>query len=178
MKLLEALNSVFLECAGATGYFKDPAWKAVAFDRNAYDNTRMPEWFFRAASDEAQRLGDFRLIIADDAAVSGAVEVHVLPFEWGSYSSYMLGKGASSVEYRMASENLLCGCWADPDITVFGGSPALMHSVFQALGGEDVLLNRMRQEFFHGDVQSYGEMDRFLRCLLTGGIDYELPSGA
>ena len=167
MKLLDKINSIFLEEAGPEDYFKDPAWIAVAFERNAYDNTRMPEWFFSAASRQARTHGDVMLMIAGDSALRGEEDVHVLPFDWESYRTYMLKQGARSVEYRMASEHLLCGCWADPDITVFGGAPALMSTLLDEIGGTEVMLNHMRQEFVLGDVESYEKMDAFFHHLLT-----------
>lgn len=164
---VDVLNSIFLRDPRPEFPFRDPSWIAVAFERNAYDNARMPEWFFRAASERFGRLGDNKLLIAGDCFIgAGLPEVCAQPFEWESYRAFMLGAEAYSVEYRMASDDLRCGCWADADITVFGGVPAQMSALLDDLGGAERLLNHMRQEFLLGDVAGYEEMDKFFQRLL------------
>lgn len=164
---VEVLNSIFSKGPYPEFPFQDQDWIAVAFDRNAYDNTRMPEWFFRAASARFCSDSDIELLIAGDLFTgAGLPAVCTQPFEWESYRTFMLRPEAYSVEYRMASDDLHCGCWADADITVFGGAPAQMSALLADLGGAEKLLDHMRQEFLLGDVAAYEEMDKYFQRLL------------
>lgn len=163
----EALNSIFLKNPDPDFPFLDPSWVGVAFERNSYDNTRMPDWFFRAASKHFDGMGAIELLIAGDCfSKAGLPEVCAVPFEWESYRRFMLRPEAYSVEYRMASADLQCGCWANPDITIFGGASIQMSAVLDELGGAKRLLEHMRQEFLLGDVVGYEEMDQFFQRLL------------
>ena len=171
MIMPEALASVFSIHLNPDFQFRDETWIAVAFERNAYDNTRMPEWFFRVASHQFARSGAVGLLIQGDYfSEAGLSEVTVEPFEWSSYQEFMLRPEAYSLEYRMASSDLQCGVWADADITVFGGEPTLMTAVIDELGGANVLLEHMRQEFLLGDISGYQEMDEYFQRLLFPGL--------
>lgn len=174
MTMLEALNSVFLKNPDPDFPFRNPSWIAVAFERNSYDNTRMPDWFFRAASKHFGGMGAVELLIAGDCfQKAGLPEVSVESFEWERYRKFMLRPEAYSVEYKITSADLQCGCWADPDITVFGGAPAQMSAVLDDLGGAKRLLEHMRQEFLLGAVDGYEEMDQFFQRLLFPNLRSE-----
>lgn len=163
----DALNSVFLDIPTGDFPFSNPAWIAVAFERNAYDKSRMPEWFFRAASEYFGRDGAVEWLIAGDCFVQdGLPEICAQSFNWQSYREFMFGPKTHSTEYRMAAADRSCGCWADPDITIFGGEPKQMSVLLAALGGPDHLLAHMRQEFLLGDVAGHSDMDHFFQGLL------------
>ncbi|HSX63873.1 MAG TPA: hypothetical protein VLF15_04040 [Pseudoxanthomonas sp.] len=167
MTSAEALNSVFREDLEPDFPFQDSSWIAVAFERNAYDNTRMPEWFFQTMSKHFGDFGKIALLIAGDCfAGAGLPAVCPIPFEWESYRTFMLRPETYSVEYRMTSTDMQCGCWADADITLFGGTPVQMSAVLDELGGPERLLHHMRQEFLLGDVDGYDAMDKFFQRLL------------
>lgn len=167
MTSLEIINRIFLQDADPDYPFSDPSWVCVAFERNFYDNTRMPNWFFIAASKFFNANGATELFVSGDCFLdSGLPSVCVVPFEWESYRRLMLRPDLYSVEYRMASSDLQCGCLADPDITVFGGVPSIMAALLDSLGGSSRLLEHMRQEFLLGDLASYKEMDQFFHRLL------------
>jgi hypothetical protein len=119
-------------------------------------------------------MGAVELLIAGDCfQKAGLPEVSVESFEWERYRKFMLRPEAYSVEYKITSADLQCGCWADPDITVFGGAPAQMSAVLDDLGGAKRLLEHMRQEFLLGAVDGYEEMDQFFQRLLFPNLRSE-----
>ncbi|MEI2454003.1 hypothetical protein [Lysobacter firmicutimachus] len=160
-----AFASVFCERAHPDFPFRDRSWIAVAFERNAYDRTYMPEWFFRAAS---KRLGDrVALLVAGDGfADAGLAEVCALPFAWEDYREFMARPRAYSLAYRMTGADAAFGCVADADMTVFAGEAARMEALLADVGGAGRLLEHMRQEFLLGDTGGYPEMDLFFQRLL------------
>ena len=162
------LKSVFSADSSADFPFQNSEWVAVAFERNQYDNTRIPQWFFRTASERFGSEPNSVLLIAGDLfGQSEEDKVKRVRFTWEDYRQFMLTPEVYSVRYQMASEDLRCGCWADEDITVFGGDPELMTQVLGDLGGSDIMLAHMRKEFILSDVDAYPQFDEYLQGLLS-----------
>lgn len=163
-------REIFSEILGPTSEtipFNDRSWLGIAFDRNAYDNCRMPERFFRYASQHFAESNDPEILIAGECFKCGGLpEIAALPFTWESYREFMLCPSHYCTEYRMAGANSKFACLADADVTVFGGASGPMEKVYSSMGGKAEVLGGMRQEFFLGDSQSYPEFDRYLRRLV------------
>ncbi|MGH8081687.1 MAG: hypothetical protein ACREP7_14015 [Lysobacter sp.] len=167
MTAADTLNKVFLDDPRGDFPFGHAAWIAVAFERNAYDNSRMPEWFFRGAAEYFGANGTVEWLIAGDCFKFAELpQISAQPFDWLGYHEFMLRPETYSTEYRMAAADGTCGCWADADITIFGGEPDRMSALLASVGGPDRLLAHMRQEFLLGDVAGYGDMDLFFQGLL------------
>jgi hypothetical protein len=82
----------------------------VAFERDNYDDARVPESFSRTLSEEFACLGDDRLCIegygaAFDRMPEGCLEI---AFSWDTYRDAMLNRDDYSVEYRMLSNGASC----------------------------------------------------------------------
>jgi hypothetical protein len=167
MESVKVFERVFALSRDRDFPFRDMSWRAVAFERNSYDNARLPQWFFEAASGVFSPSGEGDLLIAGDCFDSaGLPRVCRVPFNWTAFRAKMLEPAFYSVEYQIANSDLTCGCLADAEITIFGGEPVRMAQVFERLGGEERLLQIMRQEFLLGDTGAYEEMDRFLQGLI------------
>jgi hypothetical protein len=148
--------------------FRNRDWRAVAFERDNYDNSRIPEWFFRSASMCFNDDGKNTLSIKGDCfALDGHVsEIVEVPFEWEDYRDFMLSPQAFSIEYKMVSKDGACACWTDAELTVFGGEAEKMTRVLDTNGGADSILEKIEQEFFLGASSGYEEMRTFFRGLL------------
>lgn len=148
--------------------FRNDNWLAVAFERDDYDNTRMPEWFFRAATRHFNQDGENKLLIMGEPVLSPhfSQEIGDIPFDWEHYRSFMLSAERSAIEYKMASEDRKCGCWADPEMTIFGGAPEKMSELLNDAGGRDAMLAHIEQEFFLGEPTGNEDMRSFFRGLL------------
>jgi len=148
--------------------FRNRDWLAIAFERNSYDNTRLPEWFFRSASQHFNADGQNKLLIKGDCfALSEQIaEVVAVDFDWDSYRNFMLSPESYSLEYKMASKDRSCGCWADAELTIFGGSPEEMTAVLADFGGADAVLARVEREFFLDERDGNEDLRAYFRGLL------------
>jgi hypothetical protein len=148
--------------------FSNVNWLAVAFERDDYDNARMPEWFFCAATRRFNQDGENKLLIMGEPVVSPhfSQETADIPFDWEHYRNFMLSTERSAVEYKMASEDRKCGCWTDSEMTIFGGVPEKMIELFNDFGGRNAMLAHIEQEFFLDEPSGYEDMRLFLRGLL------------
>lgn len=148
--------------------FRNRDWLAVAFERNSHDNARMPEWFFRCASKHFNRDGQEKLLIKGDCfALDGRPkEVVEVAFNWDDYHNFMLLPEGFSLEYKMVSEDGACGCWADAELTVFGGAADEMTGLFDDLGGRNSMLASIEREFFLDEPTGNEDMRAYFRGLL------------
>jgi hypothetical protein len=147
--------------------FANRTWRGVAFERDSYDNTRVPEDWFRSA------LGAFGPGTISVRGWGGAFErrpahTAMVPFDWPAYREFMLAPENWSVEYKMLGSTQDWGVWADAEITVWGGSPELMERAFSALGGTECVLARVKREFGVVDGGRYAELRAYLETLVYG----------
>jgi len=148
--------------------FRNRHWLAVAFERNSHDNTRMPEWFFRAASKHFNPDGKSKLLVKGDCfALDGQLaEVIAVAFDWESYRDFMLSRAGFSIEYKMANDDGTCACWADAELTIFGGAFDKMIKLLDDHGGRNSMLTRIEEEFFLDERAGNEDMRAFFRGLL------------
>lgn len=144
--------------------FRREDWIAVAFERNRYDNTRLPQQFFESASQHFSSPRNRSLFVSGDLFDNG--KIARVDFKWQEYRSFMLSPDSFSLEYKIFSENLSCACWADEEITIFGGSPAQMNAVMDDYGGRDSFLSTMEDEFFLKSREGNSDMRHYLAGLL------------
>lgn len=147
--------------------FKNQSWLAVAFERNMYDNTRMPEWFFREASIAFNPSESSKLLIKGDCFVlEGQDEVARIRFNWDSYSRFMQSPEGFSLEYKMANDAADFGCWADAELTVVGGESSKMDALLDRCGGRESMLRRIEREFFLDEPAGNEDMRIYFQGLL------------
>lgn len=147
--------------------FKDRSWLAVAFERNMYDNTRMPEWFFLGASTIFNPSGRSKLLIKGDCfALEGRDEVAHVDFIWDSYAGFMRSQEGFSLEYKMTNDAADFGCWADAELTIVGGEQGRMDALFNRCGGREPMLERIEREFFLDEPTGNEDMRSYFRGLL------------
>ncbi|KAA9132077.1 hypothetical protein F3N42_07870 [Marinihelvus fidelis] len=170
MKFSEVFSDVLGPSSEAVP-FADPTWIGVAFARDAYDNTRFPEWFFQCVMNQFAISREVDLLVAGDCFVQlGLEEVFQVPFQWESYQAFMMEPEHYSIEYRVVSSNRTCGWLSDGDITIFGGEEQRMTLLIERIGGIDKVLDSMRAEFFLGEKEKYSELDHFLQSLLRPAL--------
>ncbi|HYG05103.1 MAG TPA: hypothetical protein VD865_01680 [Stenotrophomonas sp.] len=147
--------------------FKNQNWLAVAFERNGYDNTRMPEWFFREASNVFNPSESSKLLIKGDCfALEGRGKIACVGFNWDCYSRFMRSAEGFSLEYKMANGTADFACWADPELTVIGGESSKMDEVLDRCGGRESMLGHIEREFFLDEPAGNEDMRRYFRGLL------------
>lgn len=147
--------------------FKSQSWLAVAFERNRYDNTRMPEWFFREASMVFNPSGSSKLFIKGDCfALEGRDEIASVGFDWDSYSGFMRSPEGFSLEYKMANGAADFACWADPELTVIGGESDRMDVLLDKCGGRESMLGHIEREFFLDESTGNEDMRSYFQGLL------------
>jgi hypothetical protein len=151
--------------------FTNDNWVAIAFDRDNYDNTRMPEWFFREAQAEFHRPGDVLLVKGYGEQFEKAGGVLEVPFEWSSYKAFMLSPENYSPEYQLKSSGIEWAFWADPEISVWGGSKEAMKRIFDRRGGRGAVLSSMFEDFHLTDFSRNRELQEFLRGLVAKAGD-------
>jgi hypothetical protein len=147
--------------------FKNQGWIAVAFERNAHSNTRMPEWFFRSACKYYNPNGKNSLLIKGDFfLINGLEEVVEIAFDWDSYKNLIFSPAGFSLEYKMIDKKRRCACWADPELTIFGGEPREMIKLLDEYGGRDHMLKNIESEFFLDRQSGNEDMRAYFRGLL------------
>lgn len=148
--------------------FAKKGWIAVAFDRDNYDNTRLPEWFFVEAHKEFARPGAFMYVKGYGEDFESTGECLEIPFEWEAYRSFMLAPKNYSPEYKIHGVANDWAFWADPEISVWGGDAAAMERIFSRIGGKEQVFALMLSDFHLSDLTANQELQGYLRGLLSG----------
>lgn len=149
--------------------FQREDWLAVAFERDNYDNARLPEDFFEVVSEEFRAAGESTLLIKGYGEMFDRLPGQILEIEfcWAKYRQAVLSPPYYSVEYKLVGVAGSCACWADPELTVWGGGRETMSKVITRLGGERNLLDRMLKDFYlTPDGTDNEELRRYLRRLI------------
>lgn len=147
--------------------FQPSGWSAVAFERDNYDNTRVPEDFFVVMSEEFRRAGEQVLFVKGIEAAAMPDAYLEIEFSWPAYRNAMLTRRNYSVEYRMVGAVQLCACWSDAELTVWGGESAVMRNVVERLGGQRTVEERMLRDFYLDENGTDNqELRRYLARLL------------
>lgn len=146
--------------------FREPEWIAIAFERDNYDNTRMPEWFFREAADEFSADGRMLIKGYGENFCGHPSNTLELAFSWDEYKKFMLSKKGYSPEYLMVGAAGSWACRADGELAVFGGEPTRMNRIFARHGGKDEVFAAMQRDFSLHDEQRNSELRTYLRELV------------
>jgi hypothetical protein len=89
-----------------------------------------------------------------------------LDLQWNVYREFMSSHHNFSLEYKLATADLACGCWSDAELTVFGGQPEKMLKVLDSNGGREAMMLHMERDFCVDGRPEYKEMYKYLRGLL------------
>jgi hypothetical protein len=148
--------------------FADPTWAGIAFDRDNYDYTRMPELFFRRAVDTFAEARRERIFVRGFGAYfdSRPGRRAIVDFEWTAYRKFVMSKQNYSPEYQMVGSSGQWACWMDPELTVWGGTAEKMNEIYDLHGGREHVLTMMRSEFRIEDDAAHAQMLEFFRTLL------------
>jgi len=148
--------------------FLDRSWLAVAFERNAYDNTRMPSEFFSRVAGEFNVSRSRRLLIGGDCfELDGRPAVQGVEFDWIAYEQFMLSPDGFSLEYKMVSDDGELAIWADPELTVVGGVANKMGRVVSQFGGVASNVRGMYEQFFLDTHAGNEDLRKYLRDLVV-----------
>lgn len=142
-------------------------WMAIAFERDNYDNTRLPEWFFVEARNEFARPGS-QIFIKGYGERFGRSEGDCvgIPFEWVTYKAFMQSSENYSPEYQMQGDSSNWGFWADPEISVWGGDAAIMARIFDRKGGKAHVVDSMFKDFHLSEMSANRDLQTYLRSLV------------
>lgn len=148
--------------------FQDRGWLAIAFERNNYDNRRVPEWVFRRGICLAEKGSDIIICGYGQpySSVNGELGAICVSADWSAYSTFMLDRKNYSPDYFIYSTTGNWGLWSDSDLTVFGGDHEMMVPILESLGGTDAAIQFMRKEFGLLDFKTNQELDKYLHALI------------
>lgn len=168
---LERIRALFASTIFPSFPFSDLQWVAVAFDRDNYDNARMPQWWFEAAAESFDATQSEILIgPCGPYASCDQVDLVRIPFEWSKYQA------AARIDLRLCPEFVLAGSrcdwgvWADPEITVWGGSSIRMNRAISKLGGNGHMLQQMQEDFGVRQADQHQELAGYLQMLIGNGL--------
>lgn len=142
-------------------------WLAIAFDRDNYDNTRLPEWFFGEAKLEFSQHQEPILLKGYGERYENIGDGIELPFEWEAYRQFMCTSKNYSPDYMMKGPANDWAFWGDPETSVWGGEAAAMERIFDRRGGKEAVFALMLEEFgIPFGLSAYHELQAYLRRLV------------
>jgi hypothetical protein len=168
---LESIRALFAPTIFPSFPFAQRQWLAVAFDRDNYDNTRMPQWWFEAAAESFDATQSEILMGPCGPYEAGdKMEIIKVPFEWTKYRLAAQDELRLCPEFILAGSRLDWGVWADPEITVWGGSSAGMNLAISRLGGKGRVLQLMQEDFGVSQSNDQQELISYLKLLIGADV--------
>lgn len=149
--------------------FRNEDWVAVAFDRDNYDNTRLPDDVFEDLV-EVVRADCARFIICGSMSkfsIDGYVptQCEKTGTTWSEYKKFLMDNDNYAPEFFVFSESKNWGIWADMEITLLGGERRIMNKIIEKRGGVDRVLANMLDEFGVSEAD-YPEFCAYLKRLI------------
>ena len=168
---LESIRALFASTIFPSFPFSEQQWLAVAFDRDNYDDTRMPQWWFEAAAESFDATQSEVLIgPCGPYAAADKIELVQIPFEWSKYQLAARNELRLCPEFILSGSRLDWGVWADPEITVWGGNSLAMNRAISRLGGKGHVLRLMKEDFGVDQSNEHHELIGYLKSLIGADV--------